>query len=194
MTSKSLLEKSKRIAEEMNRIGIKVVDVSTYTTDYIGEKASELVIVGYVPHYAAIFSVHTGASGEMTFIIDGQVRDDKRYAPASGHRFREIPRPVNVGELFGRLDFSINVYLPSIEEGDRIQKGMDFFEKFMELYFKFLEHYFTEDVMLHVANFHSDEYKALDSKYGATSGAAQKYFEDRIKEKLPLGFYTEKIN
>ncbi len=194
MISKSLLKSSRGIAEAMNKIGLKVLDVSVYTTDYIGEKASELVIVGYVPHYAAIFSVHTGASGDMTFIIDGQLRDDERYAPASGHRFREIPRPVNAGEIFGRLDFSINVYLPSIEEGDHIQKGMDFFEKFMELYFRFLEHYFTEDVMLHVANPHSDEFKAFVSRYGPASSEGQKYFENRIKQKLPRGFFTEKIN
>lgn len=189
MISKSLFEKCKRIAEAMNGIGIKMVDVSTYTTDYIGEKASEIVIVGYVPHYAAIFSVHTGASGDMTFMIDGQVRDDERFAPASGHRFGNIPRPVNAGEIFGRLDFGINIYLPSTEKGDRIQKGMDFFEKFIELYFRFLEHYFTEDVFLHVADPHSDEYKMFVSRYGPTSSKGQKFFENRIKKKLPRGFF-----
>lgn len=189
MVSKSLFKKCRTIVEAMNGIGLKVVDLSTYTADYIGEKASEIVIVGYVPHYAAIFSVHTGASSDITFMIDGQVRDDDRFAPASGHRFGKIPRPVNAGEIFGRLDFGINIYLPSIQEKDHIQKGMDFFEKFMELYFRFLEHYFTEDVFLHVADPHSDEYKMFASRYGPTSVAGQKFFEDRIKKKLPRGFF-----
>ena len=190
MISKNLFEKCKRIAEAMNGIGLKMVDVSTYTTDYIGEKASEVVIVGYVPYYAAIFSVHLMAAGSMIFRIDGQVRDDKRYAPASGHRFGEIPRPVNAGEIFGKLDFGINIYLPTTQGGDLLQKGIDFFEKFMELYFKFLEHNFTEKVMLHVAPADSDEFRLFASRYGAVSGAAQDYFENRIIMKLPRGFFT----
>lgn len=189
MISKSLLKKTEEISNAMNSIGIKTVDASVYTTDYIGEKASESVVVGYVPYYAAIFTVHTMACGGMVFRIDGQVRDDERYAPASGHRFGKIQRPLNTGELFGKFDFGINIYMPSTEGGDLIQKGTDFFEKFMELYFRYLEHNFTEKVILHVVPADSDEFKAYAALHGSANYAAQKYFEDRIKKKFKDGFF-----
>ncbi len=189
--SSSLLKRIQRITDEMNGIGIKVIDASIYTVNYIEEKAAEFVMVGYVPHYAAIFSVHGGASGDMTFSIDGQLRNDSRLIPASGHRFNKIPRPVNAGEFFGKLDFGINIYLPSIEEGELLGKGIGFYEKFIDIYFKSLECNFTEKVILHVAPVHSIEYKEIAGMHGPLSTAPDEYFENRIKKKLPRGFFQQ---
>lgn len=189
-TSISFRKKNQRIVDRMKDIGIQVIDVSIYTTDYIDEKAPISVIVGYVPYNAAIFSVHVGAGGDMAFYIDGQVRNDKRYAPVTLHQFDKIQRPVSTGGYFGRLEFSIDVYIPCYEEGDPIDKGIRFFEEFIDLYFKALETNFTEHIMLHVTPYHSDEYKKLAAKYSPTSLGAPCYFENRIKKKLPHGFIS----
>lgn len=191
MISKSLLRMNQVIAAEMKRIGLTVIDVSTFTSDYIGEIAAESVIIGYIPDRAAVFTVHLMAAGSMIFRIDGQVRNDVPFAPVSDHRFGKVERPASAGEIFGKLDFGISIYLPSTLEQEPLQKGMAFFEKFIETYLNFLESKFTEDVILHVAPADSHEFRLFDKLYGATSGAAQTYFENRIKNKLPYRFFPK---
>jgi len=181
---------SEKIAEEMRKIGIEVIDNSIYFRNGIKKELYYTsIIVGYIPKKAAIFIVEIETEGHLKFVIENQIKEefDDEIMTKAGRLFPKLQR----NALGGEWSTSINTFIrPSVKENDRIETGMNFFKDFLAIYGKMLEEKFAKRVTLHVVPYNSDIFEKTGNQQKRDEMAAS--FMDNMFTLLPAGFFPEK--
>jgi len=170
---------NQKITDQMEKMGIKIANVSVYPSHIGMEKFSTSIIVGYLSDKACIFNVKisSGNPHSMKFVINGQLNVDKK----SRNLFTDFIRNPTGSEDHG-YKFDINHETSNKTNEERISSGIGFFADFFKKYEKLLESKFTEHIFLWFVPEYSDEYQKSQSHLP---------FNQRVKNKLPQGYLVE---
>lgn len=181
---------SEKIAEEMLKMGIKVIDNSIYFRNGIKKELYYTsIIVGYIPKKAAIFIVEIEAEGHLKFVIENQIKEefDDEIMTKAGRFFPKLQR----NALGGEWSTSINTFIrASVNESDRIGIGINFFRNFLAFYGNMLKEEFVKRITLHAVPYNSNAFAKARTILDRDRIALT--HKDRIIELLPAGFFPEK--
>jgi hypothetical protein len=193
-------EVGKMVQEKMEAIGARVADISIYPSTIKRETCDVLIVAGYFPGRACLLTIDADVyedknrSSGIKFHITGEC-EKKHWKNLFKHGglFLDISRNAVGSESCGGEDFfDINHYVYSNDSAkDKMDIGMNFFENFLNGYAVMLKPQFTKSVDVWYVPEYSDDFAAMEKKYGEYNSSNYAPFNSKVLAKFPKGIFAE---
>lgn len=172
------------IKMHLEELGIVVVDETCYTFERYYRNGRVVVITGYIPEKAALFTATVRTWTRMDFSISGLLRVKNEIINIEDSEFVDIL--VN-DEWLKDHHLYINYCTDRISQEKQIEKGISFFKRFIMKYENEFETRFSKKINLNIIPIENDQFAEMRRERGMDT--TLKHFEEVITKKLPKGFY-----
>lgn len=191
----------KQVVTGMKELGIEIIDATNYPMSKNGKAIGDVVvIVGYIPGKAAIFTVKFNYRrfDDYEFKINGQVKEGEGAKVCGrGLNFPKVDRRPNGESISGGiLTFEISDYLGFREDGpqsskDKVAHGMAFFKTFLGEYGNLMRKKFDNHLFMWFVPEDSDAFNVAKANGGEAQPGKYASFNARVLAKFPPGFLSD---